>query len=167
MDGGTRIRRRIPLGMSGTVAHHALCPGVSVPPTPHPMHDSLPKHVLLCSLPLRRSCWQGGRLLAEEAAVHSRSAAELLRGRVATPALVYDLARLGTLADVARRVRERSGARVLYAIKACAFSDVLQVLAPSLDGFAVSSLFEARLVHDLYPDSPIHLTTPGPARRRD
>ena len=49
----------------------------------------------------------------------------------------------------------------MYAIKACAFSDVLRVLRPSLDGFAVSSLFEARLVRDLYPDSPIHLTSPG------
>ena len=50
---------------------------------------------------------------------------------------------------------------MLYAVKACAFSDVLRELAPALDGFAVSSLFEARLVHDLHPDVPIHFTTPG------
>ena len=30
-----------------------------------------------------------------------------------------------------------------------------------MDGFAVSSLFEAKLVHDLHPNIPIHLTTPG------
>ena len=78
-----------------------------------------------------------------------------------TPALVYDQGVLGNLANMARTVRERWGVRVLYAVKACAFFDVLQELAPALDGFAVSSLFEARLVHDLHPGSPIHLTTPG------
>ena len=100
-------------------------------------------------------------MLAEGTAVHSQPTPECLGGRVATPALVYDQARLGTLAGVARQFRERSGVNVLYAAKACAFFDVLRALAPSLDGFAVSSLFEARIVHDLYPDSPIHLTTPG------
>ena len=103
---------------------------------------------------------QGGRLLAEAPAVHGRSAEELVR-RAATPALVYDYGRLCALAGVASQVRERSGARVLYALKACAFHDVLQTLAPALDGFAASSLFEARLARDLFPDSPIHLTTPG------
>ena len=100
-------------------------------------------------------------MLAEATVVDSQSTSELHRGRVPTPALVYDRRRLSTLAGVARQVQRRSGARVLYAVKACAFSDVLQMLAPSLDGFAVSSLFEARLVHDLYPGSPVHLTTPS------
>ena len=86
---------------------------------------------------------------------------ELFSGIGATPALVYDQGALGNLANIARTIRERCGVRVLYAVKACAFFDVLQELAPALDGFAVSSLFEARLVHDLHPDSPIHLTTPG------
>ena len=62
---------------------------------------------------------------------------------------------------MARQIRQQHGLKILYAVKACSFFDVLQTLAPSLDGFAVSSLFEARLVHNLYPDSPIHLTTPG------
>lgn len=100
-------------------------------------------------------------MLAEAAAVHSQSTPEFLRRQPATPALVYDHGRLDTLAGVARQVRERSGASVLYAVKACAFPDVLQVLAPSLQGFSVSSLFEARLVHNLFPDSQVHLTTPG------
>ena len=99
-------------------------------------------------------------MLAEAPAVHGRLVEELLR-RAATPALVYDDERLCTLAGVARQVRERTGTRVLYALKACAFHDVLRALAPALDGFAASSLFEARLARDLFPDSPIHLTTPG------
>ena len=79
----------------------------------------------------------------------------------ATPALVYDYARLRDHARVARQVRERSGAHILYSVKACAFTDVLQALAPGLHGFAVSSLFEARLVRDLFPHSSIHFTSPG------
>ena len=94
-------------------------------------------------------------------ATRSQPKPEFVNGKVATPALVYDLGRVGTLAGVASIVREQSGAKVLYAVKACAFSDVLQVLAPSLDGFAVSSLFEARLIHDMYPYSSLHFTTPG------
>ena len=104
---------------------------------------------------------KGGSLLAEATAVHRRSTEVPSRGKVVTPALVYDRGRLSELADVARRIRDQSGAKVLYAVKACAFSDVLQTLAPSLDGFAVSSLFEARLIQDRRPNSMLHLTTPG------
>ena len=86
---------------------------------------------------------------------------ELFSSIGATPALVYDQGVLGNLANTARTVRQWCGVRVLYAVKACAFSDVLHELAPALDGFAISSLFEARLVHDLHPDTPIHLTKPG------
>ena len=100
-------------------------------------------------------------MLADAITLHSQSTDSVLRGRIATPALVYDQGRLGILADIARRIRELSGARVLYAVKACAFSEVLHTLAPSLEGFAASSLFEARLLRDLYPDSIVHLTTPG------
>ena len=100
-------------------------------------------------------------MVKEATVVYSQSPPEFLRDRVATPALIYDRGRLGALAGVADRIRRRYGAKVLFAVKACAFFDVLEVLSPSLDGFAVSSLFEARLVHDLYPDRPIHLTTPS------
>lgn len=110
----------------------------------------------------RRGKLHGEALVSVDAPVaQSSSASGIPMARVPTPALVYDQGRLDELGGVARRVRDRSGVRVLYAVKACAFSAVLQALAPSLDGFAVSSLFEARLVHDLYPNSPLHLTTPG------
>ena len=97
----------------------------------------------------------------EAAVAHNQSPSEISNGPAASPALVYDEGRLLVLASVARRVQEQSAARVLYAVKACAFSTVLDALAPSLDGFAVSSLFEARLVHDLCLGKPLHLTTPG------
>ena len=78
-----------------------------------------------------------------------------------TPAIVYDQRRLDALATLAARAREQFGVKVLYSIKACAFFDVLQALVHYLDGFSVSSLFEARLVRHLYADCLIHLTTPG------
>ena len=78
-----------------------------------------------------------------------------------TPALVYDHTRLNVLAAMAAKIRHRTGADVLYAVKACPFLDVLRALAPSLQGFAVSSLFEARLISDLFPGCTLHFTTPG------
>ena len=78
-----------------------------------------------------------------------------------TPALVYDQTRLNALATMAAKIQRRTGADILYAVKACPFLDVLQALAPSLQGFAVSSLFEARLIRDLFPGSVLHFTTPG------
>ena len=100
-------------------------------------------------------------MLAEATEIQSHTTPGFLRSQVSTPALVYDQGVLVELGDLAGHIREQYGVRVLYAVKACAFFDVLQMLAPSLDGFAVSSLFEARLMRDLYPGSPIHLTTPG------
>ena len=86
---------------------------------------------------------------------------ELSEQRFTTPSLIYDCDRLASLAKVAADVRDSSGAKVLYAVKACIFPDVLQALSGSLTGFAVSSLFEARLVRKLLPNHPLHLTTPG------
>jgi carboxynorspermidine decarboxylase len=48
---------------------------------------------------------------------------------------------------------------MLYSIKALPFQPVLALLAPWMDGFAVSSLFEARLAAPL--GKPLHITTPG------
>lgn len=81
--------------------------------------------------------------------------------RLPTPALVYDETRLKELATMVSTVRELASCKILYAVKACAWADVLRSLAPSTNGFAVSSLFEARLVRELHPESPVHLTTPG------
>ena len=100
-------------------------------------------------------------MLAAPTEVPRQSTAELCRPRLPTPALVYDQRRLRAIASLVTQVRHQHGLRFLYSVKACAFFDVLQTLVHSLDGFAVSSLFEARLVHDLYPDSLLHLTTPG------
>ncbi len=86
---------------------------------------------------------------------------QLSEQRFSTPSLIYDCDRLASLAKVAASVQDSCGAKVLYAVKACVFPDVLDALAGSLTGFAVSSLFEARLVKKLHPNHSLHLTTPG------
>ncbi len=80
---------------------------------------------------------------------------------IETPALVYDEQRLRTLLDNSLNCREIAGFKLLYAVKASALLDLLLHLAPKIDGFAVSSLFEARLIRNLFPGSKVHLTTPG------
>ena len=118
--------------------------------------------MILPAAMMGRSGSNRGRTLSAQATVAQQSITLiLLRGKLATPAFVYDEARLMELRSVASTIRRAAGAKVLYAVKAAALPDVLDTLAPSLDGFAVSSLFEARLVHQLHPDHPLHLTTPG------
>ena len=81
--------------------------------------------------------------------------------KVDTPALIYDEQRLRYLTDCGLEARRRASCKLLYAVKAAAFSDVLEFLNPRIDGFAVSSLFEARLVRSLFAEAEIHFTAPG------
>jgi carboxynorspermidine decarboxylase len=79
-----------------------------------------------------------------------------------SPAFVVDevevLKALTTLASLS----ELSGCKVLYSIKALPLVAVLELAKTSVDGFSVSSLFEARLADEvLVGQGRIHLTTPG------
>jgi carboxynorspermidine decarboxylase len=78
-----------------------------------------------------------------------------------TPAFVYDEARILRKLDRLRRVRERCGLRLLYSVKALPFAPLLELIAPHLDGFAVSSPFEALLAAEAAPGRALHLTSPG------
>jgi carboxynorspermidine decarboxylase len=87
---------------------------------------------------------------------------EIHQARLETPAFVYDedavLQTLSTLDPL----RQGCGLKVLYSIKAFPFSDLMKAIAPLVDGFSVSSLFEARLAHEVLGDKGIiHITTPG------
>ena len=81
--------------------------------------------------------------------------------KVDTPALIYDEQKLRYLTDRGLEARQRAGCKLLYAVKAAAFTDVLEFLNLRIDGFAVSSLFEARLVRSLFAEAAIHFTAPG------
>ncbi len=81
---------------------------------------------------------------------------------ITTPTFIVDeaqiISNLKTLADI----RKQSGCKVLYAMKALPCSRVLEIVKPFVDGFAVSSLFEAQLAQEvLAGQGDVHLTTPA------
>ncbi|HWO99427.1 MAG TPA: carboxynorspermidine decarboxylase [Methylococcus sp.] len=79
-----------------------------------------------------------------------------------TPAFVYDITAVEQILQNLAEVTERSGLRVLFSVKALPFLPLLRELAPKLDGFSVSSLFEARLSREALPrNGSLHITTPG------
>jgi len=97
--------------------------------------------------------------------VDSRLGERLLERLLAvptTPAFVYDENRLHETFALLEWLRERSGCRLLYSIKALPFAGVLRLAVEYVDGLSVSSLFEARLAHEvLNGQGIIHITTPG------
>ena len=79
---------------------------------------------------------------------------------MSTPAFVYDDRAIHRLLDYAEPLRERC--RVLFAVKSFSFAPALRAMASRLDGFAVSSLYEARLAWSVIGDTgSVHITTPG------
>ena len=90
--------------------------------------------------------------------------------RVDTPAFVYDTRVIGRLLEYADRLRQATECQVLFSLKPFPYVDALRLMAPHLDGFAASSLFEARLAsHVLDGRGSVHMTTPGirPAEVRE
>ncbi len=79
-----------------------------------------------------------------------------------TPAFMVDE---DTIIAVLERLAglQFSGAKVLFSIKSLPLTSVLEIAGDYVDGFSVSSLFEARLVKDTLQQEAgsIHLTTPG------
>jgi carboxynorspermidine decarboxylase len=81
---------------------------------------------------------------------------------VETPAFVLDLRVLGRALAMVDRVRGETGAGVLYALKPLAYRDALETMRGHVDGFAVSSLFEAVVAREvLGARGLISITTPG------
>ncbi|MEJ2407636.1 MAG: hypothetical protein P8171_25930 [Candidatus Thiodiazotropha sp.] len=102
-----------------------------------------------------------GRLLTNPAAAN-----KWIEALSSTPGFVFDEKRLQENLDRLQKIRTASGCQVLYSIKACPFTGLLKRMRSQLDGFSVSSLFEARLAHEvLAGKGTLHITTPG--LRRD
>ena len=81
---------------------------------------------------------------------------------VATPAFIYDVATLMGLLARVQSVRRASPAKVLFALKPFSFAPALELIASQLDGFAASSLFEARLAREVLGGTgSVHITSPG------
>lgn len=86
---------------------------------------------------------------------------------VETPAFVYDETEVNRVLGVTQRLGAETGCRICYSVKPLTLPPLLWHMAPSLDGFAVSSPFEARLARAcLSGRGSIHFTSPG-IRERD
>jgi carboxynorspermidine decarboxylase len=88
---------------------------------------------------------------------------QALKERIPTsPAFVVDEDKVVKALKVLAKLRNESGCKLLYSIKALPLSSVLELTKPYVDGFSVSSLFEARLANEILAgNGGIHLTTPG------
>ena len=83
-------------------------------------------------------------------------------GVFSSPAFVVDELEVLKALHALAALREQSGCKILYSIKALPLSDVLALAKPYVDGFSVSSLFEARLASEILDgQGTLHLTTPG------
>lgn len=90
-------------------------------------------------------------------------AADQLKHRVEhSPAFILDMPQVHANLQPVQRIRQASGCRVLYSMKALPLAPLLAELKERVDGISVSSLFEARLAHAvLGGQGSLHLTTPG------
>jgi carboxynorspermidine decarboxylase len=79
-----------------------------------------------------------------------------------SPAFVVDEPEVLNALRALAALREQSGCKVLYSIKALPLTAILALARPYVDGFSVSSLFEARLASEILDgQAALHLTTPG------
>ncbi len=79
-----------------------------------------------------------------------------------TPAFVYDADRLLARLQALASLRRTTGVQLFYSIKASPLLGLLRLIQHWVDGFSVSSLFEARLArHVLGEAGLVHITTPG------
>lgn len=83
--------------------------------------------------------------------------------RVPSPCFVVDAAAVRRNLGILKDVGERSGARVLLALKAFSMWSLGDLVGEDLDGTCASGLWEARLAREHYHG---HLTTYSPAYKR-
>lgn len=87
---------------------------------------------------------------------------DCLNNSVETPAFVYDEAEVARVLDLCSMIQAETGCRILYSVKPLCLVPLLDMMAPQLAGFAVSSPFEAKLARStLAEGGSIHFTSPG------
>lgn len=101
----------------------------------------------------------------DPAELHQIGLEEFEQAELATPAFVYDLERVVDSGRRLSELNESTSVQFTYSIKACALPPVLSAVCPFVRGFSVSSLYEARLVHDVLGDElegkTLHVTSPA------
>lgn len=81
---------------------------------------------------------------------------------IQTPALIYDLDRISQNCRRIAGFCRTADCRLLYAVKASTFADLVSCVAPHVAGMSASSPFEAQLIKAIAgPDISVHLTSPG------
>lgn len=81
--------------------------------------------------------------------------------KIKTPAMIFNLDKLRQDAERIRSACQNVGAYFLYSVKACAVKQVLEVLSEYVDGFSVSSEFEAQWARKIANNTKtIHWTSP-------
>ncbi|MDF9391161.1 MULTISPECIES: carboxynorspermidine decarboxylase [Methylococcus] len=79
-----------------------------------------------------------------------------------TPAFVYDQTAIDQILLRFKEATGESGPKLLYSVKSFPFLPLLRRIAPYVDGFSASSLFEAKLCAEaLAGRGSLHITTPG------
>lgn len=79
-----------------------------------------------------------------------------------SPAFVLDLEQVRRNLESLQQIRQKTGCKVLYSMKALPLAGLLSLLKEYVDGISVSSLFEARLAREVFgEEGRLHLTTPG------
>lgn len=79
-----------------------------------------------------------------------------------TPAFVLDLDQVKANLQPLRLLRQATDCKVLYSMKALPLSGLLKTLVGQVDGISASSLNEARLAREIFPEPAyLHMTTPG------
>ncbi len=82
--------------------------------------------------------------------------------RYSTPALVFDEATIKTSLRALSSLTVNPKCKALYSLKACAFVDVIRIIAPHVDGFSCSSPNEVRLAVEIVGNSQlIQVVSPG------
>ena len=95
--------------------------------------------------------------LAELAVVFANAADSIV-----TPAFVYEDAFIESRCQHLRKIADTANCKLLYSVKALTLPWVLDLIAPYVQGFAASSLFEATIARNVLPaEGTVHLTTPG------
>lgn len=84
------------------------------------------------------------------------------RGLLLTPAFVYDEHCILQALNELTNINKKSHSKVLFSLKSFALVDALFLMAPLLNGFSVSSIFEAKLAREIMGNTGIvHMVTPG------
>ena len=79
-----------------------------------------------------------------------------------TPCFIYDEKLVNDLLNRVATVKNEADINVLYTLKPFSLLDFLHLISNEVDGFAVSSLFEARLAQEVISEGgSVHFTSPG------